>query len=383
MSRKRTVVEQGAPGAREQRGGCPPSGPVDGSPAQARAFLPSRDLFGRPSLFQLTKKCKGETQVTPGPRAQEGQGPAHAFVQIRELFLMELLVRCDLFTVLTLARTGLHARDLIKGFFGANLNKLLALFFITTKNINLFHETLHAASSGIAGSVASSVLTFPYIHSWRPNDLNLVVPPDGDIFKWHAFLHDIGLKVVDVITLKSMNKTAGVERRYAHTTMSHVIYHSFGQGLTITLSESLDGSIFRPLTGATTTYNTTLITSAKMFSLYPFLLHHRRALEGWYPTPVLKGVTLGRRRITSSFSTGTWTRPCGPHCPILERSISQLNGVGMFNYGGNGNIYSDVADEGMPNTDIEVKWRLGDVCTNRKCNEIRAKLRAKGKSVPS
>jgi hypothetical protein len=41
--------------------------------------------------------------------------------------------------------------------------------------------------------------------------------------------------------------------------------------------------------------------------------------------------------------------------------------VGVFNWGGYDNQHPDNSNGGIPQTDIEMKWRLGDTCSNRHC----------------
>lgn len=122
-----------------------------------------------------------------------------------------------------------------------------------------------------------------------------------------------------------------------------------------------------PLIGATTTLSTNLATCANIYSLYTSLLTQRRALEGWFPTPVRKAVAMGRRGYRSSFSTASWQGPCGWACPVLWRNVRGLNGVGTFQWGGNKGQFPDNSLAGIPYTNNDMKWRLGDRCTNKHC----------------
>ncbi|KAJ7933877.1 hypothetical protein B0H13DRAFT_2306293 [Mycena leptocephala] len=287
----------------------------------------------------------------------QGSAVAKEFFFMPEMFLMELLPRCDLITIFTLAKASEYARHLVKLFFSCNLRLLVAVF-VSDEHVKQFFQVLEVSGSAIAGSVTSAVLTFPYRHAWKPLNLNIMVPR-GHLFMWEEFLV--------FINLARVSSQPGVDRKYQHTTFNHVVYSSKTAGFNITLTESRDNSVLSPLIGATTTFATNLATSANFYSLYPYLTSNKRALEGWYPTPVKQAVTLGRRGIRSSFSTASWDRPCGVNCPIRWREVKGLRGVGVFRWGGNENQHADNTEAGIPNTDTDMKWRLGDTCNNRHC----------------
>jgi hypothetical protein len=158
---------------------------------------------------------------------------ANEFFFIPEMFIMELLLHCDLFSIFALAKTcklparlviislmasrpGQYARDLVKSFFATNL-RLLVAFFVSDQHVKKFYEVLEISGSAIAGSVTSSVLAFPYRHSWNPLNLNIIIPR-GHMFMWEEFLTHIGLAPIA--------KQLGVDRKFQHTTFSHVVYSS-------------------------------------------------------------------------------------------------------------------------------------------------------------
>jgi hypothetical protein len=186
------------------------------------------------------KKRRGDKSVHQGPQGKRMRSRydretaiANEFFFIPEMFLMELLHRCDLFTVFALAKTckplasfgipsltpsrsGQYARDLVKSFFATNL-RLLVAFFVSDQHVKKFYEVLEISGGAIAGSVTSSVLSFPYRHSWNPLNLNIIIPR-GHLFMWEEFLTHIGLAPVA--------KQLGVDRKFHHTTFSHVVYSS-------------------------------------------------------------------------------------------------------------------------------------------------------------
>ncbi|KAJ7136461.1 hypothetical protein C8R43DRAFT_1132355 [Mycena crocata] len=283
---------------------------------------------------------------------------ANTFFYMRDVFIMEFLMKCDLLTIFTLSHTGEYARDLVKAFFSCNLRLLVALF-VTDAYVDAFFQILETSLSGIGGSTASSVLTYPYRHKWTPTNLNIFMPR-GYLFIWRDFLDSIGLAEID--------KQPGVSVKHAHTTHQHVVFSSFLDGFTISLSESLDSSIVTLISGATTTWCTNLWTCSDVYIMYMKLATEKRALEGWFPTSVRSAVTLHRRGIRSSISTTSWREPCGINCPVRWRHVNSNKGVGVFRWGGLLNQHSDnVSVIGIPDTDVDRRWRLGDICRNRNC----------------
>jgi hypothetical protein len=111
---------------------------------------------------------------------------------------------------------GRYLRQTIKSFFLSAVGRLVK-FFVTEDHMKTFYEALAASCGGIGGSVATSVLTFPYRHSWSPSNLNIFVPIGG-LRVWRRFF-----KAVKLAEHKSQQ---GVSRRYQHTTKAHVVFDS-------------------------------------------------------------------------------------------------------------------------------------------------------------
>ncbi|KAJ6476672.1 hypothetical protein C8R47DRAFT_1220164 [Mycena vitilis] len=326
---------------------------------------------GKPTLPPTTRLMGKRRAVSPEESAKGKQlcrrrsnatVLAHTVFTLTDIFLGHLLYQCDLATIFLLAHSCQWARDQVKTFFRTNLRALL-VFFVSELYIDKFYETLLLTLGGVAGSVASAALTYPYRHNWRPADLNIYVP-FGNPHGWRDFFL--------VGNFAPAAVQPGVERRYSHAVHSHVVYESKKLGFTIALTESVDASILTPLAGTTSTFATNLFTSHDILSLYPYLLRRSRALEGWFPTPVMKAVAMGRRGIRSSFSTASWEVPCGWNCPVMFRYVRDSKGIGLFRWGGSENKFKDGSDDGLPFTDNNVKWCLGDTCTNRKCKKIKA-----------
>ncbi|KAJ6498665.1 hypothetical protein DFH09DRAFT_1336578 [Mycena vulgaris] len=294
---------------------------------------------------------------------------ANQFFFIPELFVGELLYHVDLITIMILAHTCQYARDLVKAFFSCNLRLVIAQF-IGEHNVKPVYDILEVSRSAMAGSVISSVVTAPYRHphnKWSPTSLNVFLPR-GFMLMWTEFFDALGFPVHpadrDAPTVDGEN---GVDSKFKHAAVAHVIYNAM-PGFTIQLTESIDVSVLTPLVAGTNTWGACLATVSDIYVVYKDLVARKRSVEGWFPTPVKKAVVLGRRGIRNSFSTASWERPCGLSCPVLWREIRGLKGVGIFRWGGPKNQYADgVSTVGIPCTDTDVKWRLGDTCTNRNC----------------
>ncbi|KAJ7657398.1 hypothetical protein DFH06DRAFT_1131886 [Mycena polygramma] len=276
---------------------------------------------------------------------------ANEFFSITEMLRDELLKHCDWDVIVAIGGTCTYARDIVKGFTDTNLAHLVEDFVGANQRDNLF-GLLETSHSALAGSLVTAVLTAPYRHNepdfvlddprtgvlmpprWTVTNLDLVLP-QGIMSQWREFLDNINLAPA--------------------------------AGYTISLTESRDDSILTPIIGSTSTFNTNFATSSKIYSLYAGLLTQRRAIESWFPTPVLKSCNITARRYRSSFSTGTWEGPCGWACPVLWRQVRGLAGVGIFHWGGRDNVYPDTSTAGIPYTNNNMKWRLGDTCTNKHC----------------
>ncbi|KAJ7162724.1 hypothetical protein C8R43DRAFT_947200 [Mycena crocata] len=297
-----------------------------------------------------------------------GSAIGQIFFFIPELIVEELLYYCDLFTLMTVSKTCEYARDLVKAFFNTNLRLLVSLF-VSDVHVKEFYEILDFSRSAMGGSVVTSVLSFPYRHTWTPYNLNILIPR-GRTAPWIEFLKRIALTKLP----KSLQ--TGVDLRFENFAHSHVIYYSKIADLTIHLTESITGSVLTPVIGSTSTFDTNIATAADLYSLYTFMLQHRRALEGWYPTPVLKAVEMGKRGFRSSFSTTSWNRPCGLHCPLLYRSLNNFKNIGVFRWGGPTNEFADNSLDGVPYIDEDMVWRLGDICHNPNCKAYKGSYTA-------
>ncbi|KAJ7154983.1 hypothetical protein C8R43DRAFT_1126373 [Mycena crocata] len=296
-------------------------------------------------------------------RLEQETRVAHQWFHTRELFVMEFLFHCELFTIFLLSRTSQYARDMVKAFFFGNLRLLVEPFFFSGKadctNVRDFFNVLEMSGSAISGSTVSYILTFPYRHSWKPSNLNILVPK-GNMAMWHGFFASIGLAVVE--------DPAGVGRKHRHTTLTYVIYQSKQNGFPIFLSESRNSSIITPLVGALSTFSANLATCSDIYCFYPDLTRQNRALEGWFPTPVRQAMAMYARGVRSSFSSTGWDGPCGWACPALWREVKGLRGVGVFRHGGFNNQHKDgVSTVGIPVTNTALKWRIGDTCRNPHC----------------
>ncbi|KAJ6507461.1 hypothetical protein C8R47DRAFT_1209352 [Mycena vitilis] len=317
---------------------------------------------------------------------------ANRFFYMPEMMGSETLQHCDVNTMMNVAKTSSYARTLVKFFVDSNLSHLVK-GFVGDDEVNSFFRVLDDALSAMGGSVVTASLTPPYRHNapdveledlggtgvlmpkrWKVTNLSVIMPR-GYMPNWRGYLNGISLSPAAV--------QPGVDRKFAHTTVDYVVYNGVSQGFTISLIESIDESVMTPVIGATTTFDGNFATSANIYSLYTGLLNQRRALESWFPTPVPKAVAMAQKRYRSSFSTGSWGGPCGWSCPILWRQVRGMAGVGVFQWGGHGNVYKDNSGDGVPHTDNDLKWRLGDTCTNRHCPMYGANYFTSVQAAPS
>ncbi|KAJ6560614.1 hypothetical protein DFH09DRAFT_1364769 [Mycena vulgaris] len=314
---------------------------------------------------QAQKKRKGVKQQAyerEGKRQKRRQVLqtilASEFFHTPELLLTQLLYHVDVITLFALAHTGRYARGIVKAFVACNL-RLLVERFLGRDNVDTFYVVLEESGSAMAGSLVSSVLTAPYRHAWTPSNFNIFVP-NGFLFRWYQFFATVGFT--------EKENGPGVDSKFAHTTSNHVVFHSAMADFTIELSESIDSSVFTPLTGFTNTFSASLASCADLYTFYVEQIAQHRSVEGWFPTPVKKAVALNRRKIRNSFSTTSWSKPCGLACPVLKRQVRGLDGVGAFRWGGASNQHADGdANVRVPNDNTDIQWQLGDRCTNRKC----------------
>ncbi|KAJ7648254.1 hypothetical protein DFH06DRAFT_1332490 [Mycena polygramma] len=311
---------------------------------------------GRKQSVKRTKLSSSSPSISPGF--------AYEFFRIPEMLIMELFFHCALSTLFTLAKTGQYARGLVKAFFASNL-RALVVPFVTDSHVDAFFDLLESSLSGIGGSTISSLLSSPYRHRWTPSNLNVFLPR-GCMGRWRDFFHSIGLFRIGI--------QFGVSHKHTVTTCEHVVYSSFLAGHRIMLTESKDESILTILMSATSTWCTNVATCSDIFSLYTQLTNENRSLEGWYPYPtnVRQAVKIDKRGIRSSISTSSWRIPCGWHCPVLWRELRGFRGVGVFRWGGISNQHADgVSTVGIPAVNSSMTWRLGDLCTNKNCDEDR------------
>jgi hypothetical protein len=157
------------------------------------------------------KRAKDDNNAIRSPPA------AQMFFEMPEMLIMELFYYCTLSSLFKLSKTCGYARGLVKAFFACNL-RLLVSAFITDAYVDIFFELLETSLGAMGGSTVSSVLSFPYRHDWLPSNLNILVP-HGHIGVWRDFLEGIGLH--------EHAPLVQVDRKFARTTASHLVFGSF------------------------------------------------------------------------------------------------------------------------------------------------------------
>ncbi|KAJ7488610.1 hypothetical protein B0H11DRAFT_2406692 [Mycena galericulata] len=282
-----------------------------------------------------------------------------AFLSFHELILYHLLEACTLSTVIALSHTSQLFRSLVKTLYRIRLVRLISLF-VGHENVTEFFHILEVTDSAIGGSSLPLILAPPIddIDDWIPNNLNIFVPVDQpDV--WEEFLARIHLH--------PNHSQPRIARPYRTVTKSHVEYASRLKNKPIMITESIDKCVITPATAAATTIGMCIATCSTICVLYPDLVDKRRALESWYVPTIKSSIDLETRGYRRSISTMGWSESCGWNCPAVWRRIQGLRGIGVFCWGGYDAAMKDGGSIGVPYTDVAMKWRLGDTCSNAHC----------------
>ncbi|KAJ7086524.1 hypothetical protein C8R44DRAFT_650797 [Mycena epipterygia] len=277
------------------------------------------------------------------------------FLACQEVILYHFLQACTLASLISLSHTSLYFRTLVKTLHRIRLLGVVE-FFIGHAHVEDFFTVLENTDSAIGGSSMALVLA-PPIHDtedWLPNDLNIYCPL-GLSSAWSEFFNRVRLPPAPT--------QPGVSRLYRTVTTSHVIYNSqmHNTGSVLLLHFFYNIAHSDRYTGMC------IATCSNTYILYPKLVNERRALEGWHEPSIQRCLDIQERGFRRSISTMSWTGPCGWNCPAVWRRIQGLRGVGVFCWGGYGNAMPDNGTVGVPFTDVAMKWRLSDRCTNVHC----------------
>ncbi|KAJ6467319.1 hypothetical protein C8R45DRAFT_1171755 [Mycena sanguinolenta] len=267
------------------------------------------------------------------------------FLACHEIILYHFLEACTLSTLIALSHTSVNFRIMVKTLLRSRLRAVVQSFF-GSANIESFFTLLEATDSAIGGSTIARVLTPPPsgVDDWLPSNINIFVPI-GATSAWASYFAQLRLARIPV-------KQPNIPLQYAAVTSSHANYESYLHGHPILLTESIDECVITPVVASSTTIG--------LFNL-------RRAHRAWYSPSVEKCIKLQDRGYRHSVSTRQWGRECGWNCPVLWRRIQGLKGVGIFCWGGLRNENLDNGYTGLPFTDVSMKWRLGEVCSNPFC----------------
>ncbi|KAF6754003.1 hypothetical protein DFP72DRAFT_1068855 [Ephemerocybe angulata] len=237
-----------------------------------------------------------------------------------------------------------------------------------------FISMLDETGSGIAGSVARRMLAGNSVmmqqaiddHDSRflkSSDLNIVVPKGKlvEVKKWfvqHRYRFGIpGLRPARAYMASVRTYT------YAFNTSQ-----CGKKGAKITLSESV-GNIMQVVLASTLTCQTNLITSTRVYAVYPTLVTNRDALR------TDNTQATAPRRLKSSYRLQTsnikWTGPCGVHCPSLSRRTVGDKGIASFHW----NADFAIPESRYPDTDSllaqnVLQWRFASRCSNPKCKRF-------------
>ncbi|KAJ7920132.1 hypothetical protein B0H13DRAFT_1867908 [Mycena leptocephala] len=229
--------------------------------------------------------------------------------------------------MIALSHTSHLFRTLVKALFRIRLIHLVELF-VGAENTEEFFRVLQLTGSAIGGSTLPLALVPPVddeIDDWTPNNLNI------------------------------------------YFGLYNLLTCLCNQRKPIMVSESIDTCVITPAIAATATLGMCIATCSSMYILYPELLNKRRALEGWFEPSIPSCVSLQMRGYRRSLSNMGWSKSCGWNCPAVWRRIQGLCGVGTFCWGGYDMSFEDNTSIEVPFTDVALKWRLGDNCSNVHC----------------
>ncbi|KAJ7752440.1 hypothetical protein DFH07DRAFT_1031660 [Mycena maculata] len=232
--------------------------------------------------------------------------------------------------------------------------------FVGHENVTEFFHILEVTDSAIGGSSLPLILAPPIddIDDWIPNNLNIFVPVDQPDVWGESFAR---------IHLHPNHSQPRIARPYRTVTKSHVKYASRLKNKPIMITEGIDKCVITPATAAATTIGMCVATCSTICVLYPDLVDKRRALKSWYMPTIKSCIDLETRGYRRSISTMGWSESCGWNCPAVWRRIQGLRGVGIFCWGGYNAEMKDGGSVGFPYTDVSMKWRLGDTCSNVHC----------------
>ncbi|KAJ7165227.1 hypothetical protein C8R46DRAFT_1220348 [Mycena filopes] len=305
-------------------------------------------------------------------------------VEVEEKFIQEV----NYGDLVNYAHVCTQARDVVHGVLGWRCGKLLLPYFDRAEQDGLW-LALNAGHGGLVGSAPVWITQFD--PDWSPADLNAVVGAEGGRAV-RRFLRGRGWAQNTLASRVPMARAA----RDTHFLLVHPNMAPYVDGTwkftktntpSITLTETVDPSVFRHLAGARHTMATMLLTSTTIISLHP---RHcvKKAVEwrnGWdFQSPewaaaterVIKMGSSSPYGIDSQIAmSGVVRAPCGSQCPGLARRLRGGRGVGLFEWastlpggsmGGTLDLVAAQAYGGFKETTYVFAWTWRQ-CINEAC----------------
>ncbi|KAF6754977.1 hypothetical protein DFP72DRAFT_355824 [Ephemerocybe angulata] len=288
-----------------------------------------------------------------------------------ELIAM-ILAYCDWHVIQNVSRTSFYGRHAAQMAAKEVIRNTIRPF-VPGPDFSSFMVMLDETGAGIAGSVARRVLSsnsamvqdaieYNDERYLRSADLNIIAPRGKSkaVIEWftkHQYDYWTKTKPARAYQSSVLSFTSG--SRDAKDTI---------KAAKLTISESV-GNVLQVTLASTLTCQTNLITSTRVYAVYPTLITNRSALR----TDITNAVAPRRTRASYVLETtnSRWTGPCGVHCPSLVRRTVGDQGIASFYWNPNFTIPSSryqFTDSLLAQSVLQ--WRFAKRCSNPKCSRF-------------
>ncbi|RDB17859.1 hypothetical protein Hypma_000841 [Hypsizygus marmoreus] len=289
--------------------------------------------------------------------------------------MAKILSHCSIATIVSFSHVDITAREHAQAAIRTRITRVIRRFLNAVER-EAFFQKLGESNAGLCGSVAMSVVTTSMIFGERerPRDLNVIVPL-GEAREWHTYLISLGYDFEEKVPIhESFHGKILTMRRFWNE-----------EALSVTISQTTTRSILPALLSSTVTSQMSIITTHHLFCFYPDLTSRRISLRGMYqPSPGTE-LDIMLRELKLCESSKDLGFSCGEACPAVWRRTRDLEGVGVFDWGGYRRTTEIQADEDLRAenseavvrrgvdmvesfADSRIKWRLGLKCFNPRCS---------------
>ncbi|KAF6747788.1 hypothetical protein DFP72DRAFT_1074879 [Ephemerocybe angulata] len=308
--------------ARQTRMGTP-------TRASARLSVKKTRYPSFPPMENLPVLFAPKVADRAGPRRFNNAGGVFHCLEL----LVMILSFCDWHTIQNVSRTNRYARGAAQAA-AEDTFRLFVQPFVLEHQFKDFVAMLERTGAGVGGSVVRRMLATnsrmmqsaieDRDHRFlTSNDLNIIAPRNARA------------EVVEWFTNQGYERWGQIKtpKAYESSVRSHWNatrpYQSGVQAAKITVTESV-GNILQVILASPLTCQTNVITSTRVYAVYPTLITSRDALR----TDVT--LAISPRRPKSSYLLKTsnikWTGPCGVHCPSLPRKTVGDKGIASFHW---------------------------------------------------